>query len=310
LLIVATLFVTNFLVLGSSWNTIGAFTIPLLKEFGWTHAKVASLWTIFGLFMGISPLLAGFLLDWIEARIVICAGMTITGTAFLLVSRSHSYPYLMAAYLMMGVGVGAATLVPAALVITNWFREKRGFPLGIVMAGTTVGGMILQSLSGYLIVALGWRTTYRIYSLPLFILLPLVWALVRSYPPGDPGFSARRSDRALAVPGLEAGEALHTRSFWLISLIQFDAGYVVGGAFVPAISYLTHIGYGYIYATLAASMVMGSGAAGKLLMGVVADRIGVRQTFVLNAALLALGYPRCWAPMREYSWCSTSWSTG
>jgi hypothetical protein len=60
----------------------------------------------------------------------------------------------------------------------------------------------------------------------------------------------RPDNLALAVPGLEAGEAIRTRSLCLISLIQFDAGYVVGGAFVPAISYLTHLGYGYLYATL------------------------------------------------------------
>jgi hypothetical protein len=65
--------------------------------------------------------------------------MAITGTAFLLVSRSRSYPYLMAANLMMGVGMGTAKLVPAVSVTANWFRKRGDFPLVIVMARRSAG---------------------------------------------------------------------------------------------------------------------------------------------------------------------------
>jgi hypothetical protein len=48
--------------------------------------------------------------------------------------------------------------------------------------------MILQSLSSYLIVALGWRTTYRIYALPVFLLMPLAVSDGAKLSAGDQGF--------------------------------------------------------------------------------------------------------------------------
>ena len=58
---------------------------------------------------------------------------------------------MLLAYTMLGLGLGFSTFVPTALVISNWFGERRGIALGIVMGGQSLGGMVMAPLVGYAI---------------------------------------------------------------------------------------------------------------------------------------------------------------
>ena len=40
-----------------------------------------------------------------------------------------------------------ATLLPAALVVANWFQVKRGTAMGVAIAGVSVGGMIMVQVA-------------------------------------------------------------------------------------------------------------------------------------------------------------------
>ena len=48
--------------------------------------------------------------------------------------------------------------VPALVAPVNWFIKKRGRALGIATSGGGLGGVFVPFL-GWLIVAVGWRTT-------------------------------------------------------------------------------------------------------------------------------------------------------
>ena len=73
-IIVASLFVTLLLVFGSGYNTAGVFVTPLIKDFGWKRAKVSFLQSLLAVSAGIFGPLAGWLLDRVEARIVMLGG--------------------------------------------------------------------------------------------------------------------------------------------------------------------------------------------------------------------------------------------
>src|SRR5438445_11372835 len=89
--VVASLFVTLFLIFGSGYNTAGVFFAPLLKHFGWTRARVSILQTALALSAGFSVPLIGWLLDRIEARIVMATGAAAAGIGFLLASSANSF---------------------------------------------------------------------------------------------------------------------------------------------------------------------------------------------------------------------------
>jgi MFS family permease len=58
---------------------------------------------------------------------------------------------LIGAYVLLGFGIAAGTVLPASLVIANWFTERRGTAMGLANAGSTTGGMVMTLAAGFLI---------------------------------------------------------------------------------------------------------------------------------------------------------------
>jgi len=78
-LIVASLFVTLFVVFGGGYNTAGVFFAPMRRYFGWSSTRQSSLQTILALTAGVAVPFIGWLLDQLEARLVMSAGIVVGG---------------------------------------------------------------------------------------------------------------------------------------------------------------------------------------------------------------------------------------
>ena len=111
-LVVGALFVSLFFVWGAA-NAGPVFFVPLLKEFGWSRERLSTLFGASALATGASGPFIGWLLDRIEARIVMVTGSVICGAAFLLASRVHSFGLMPSAYAVLGAGIGTATVLHA-----------------------------------------------------------------------------------------------------------------------------------------------------------------------------------------------------
>ena len=287
-LVVGSLFVTLFLVFGSGYNTAGVFVIPLVNQFGWSRAQVSLLQTALALSAGLVVPLVGWLLDRLEAWLVIATGAAVTGIGFVLASRAEGFAPMVSAYVLVGVGLGAATLLPVSLVVANWFGTRRGLALGVAMVGTSTGGLVMTLVAQRAIEHGGWRDGYLALAAPVFVIVvPLVAATVRTRPPGGPGSSV--AEAASALPGLEVRAALRARSFWLIALVQFFYSFAAGGTNLHAIAYLSDIGYSAARAALFMSLVLGIAGVGKLSFGALADRVGGRRALVVNFLACACG---------------------
>jgi MFS family permease len=288
------LFVALFLLWGSAFNTAGLFIPPLVKQFGWNRTRVSLLFAVLALASGLSSPAAGRLLEWTEARLVIAAGAILSGLGLIAASRASSFTPMLLAYVTVGLGLGFSTFVPAALVVSNWFGERRGMALGIVMGGQSLGGMVMAPLVSYAIASSGWRAGEVLLAAPMFLIVtPLVLGFVLTRPPDSASVAAEVThanarDLMDAVPGLEIAQALRTRSFWMIILAQLFFPLAAAGAFVHMVAYLIGIGYGEAVAALSLSLVLLFATIGQPLMGVVADRIGGRAALALAFALLAI----------------------
>ena len=110
---------------------------------------------------------------------------------------------MIVAYLLLGVRIAAGTVLPASLVIANWFSVRRGLAMGIANAGSTTGGMLMTLVAGYAIRHWGWRAAYLTLGTPMIVVvIPLVLMLVRSRPPGEVRLTvAQAADR---LEGFEA----------------------------------------------------------------------------------------------------------
>jgi len=128
--IAASLFLALFLLWGSGFNSTGLFIEPLLKQFGWGRTQVSPLIAALAFASGVSSPLAGRLLERLETRIVIVAGALLSGAGLVVASRANTFAPMLAAYTILGLGLGLSTFVPTALVISNWFGERAASPWG------------------------------------------------------------------------------------------------------------------------------------------------------------------------------------
>ena len=216
-------------------------------------------------------------------------GVFAIGVGLVLISLSRS---LWAAAGVFGllVAPGAIALGPLVgqAMVTNWFEQTRGWALGIVSAGTTVGGVLIPPLAASLIDGFGWRVALGTLGLAeCLFMFPIVLCLVRDRP--DETESARPEERIVedlevrdggrSAEGtvLSSGELLRDPRLWLVGVtfgLLFSAGMVSTVFTVP---YATELSVPLVGGAIIASLRASSAAAGKIVLGTASDRYGVAK---------------------------------
>jgi len=211
--VVASLFVSLFFVMGGSAFTVGLFFPPLIQTFHWSHGRLSLMYTAFALAMGLASPVAGWLIDRTGVKLVMTVGAAMVGVGYIAASQVHSFGPLVTAFLVIGAGVGSSTLVPTAVVAARWFTEGRALALGVSIAGTSIGGMVMPLVVEHVIATRGWRSALVTIAVPdLVIALPLILAGVR-LPSEQPIVREATPAQPETLPGLDLLPALLTVSF-------------------------------------------------------------------------------------------------
>ncbi len=290
--VVASLFIALLLVLGPTASTISFYFASFVKLFGWTHAQVSLIATVFNLAMGLSAPAAGWLLDSIDASLVMGSGAVLVMMGLLMSSRAQSLSPVLWAYGLIGAGVGSSTMVPASVVATNWFRQRRGLALGSTMAGAAAASVTMPLVINHLLLTYGTRTTLALSAIPiLVVVLPLVLMVVRTRPaqPDQTGACGPQQQGAGGVGGLEFRQAVRTAPFWLLVAVQLCFGAGFGGLHYHFVPMVLSAGYSQSTAAVLMSLASAVAVASFFLIGIAADRFGGRATLAWSMALLGVG---------------------
>src|ERR1019366_7615188 len=179
-IIVGAIFVTMFFILGAI-NAGSVFFVPILKHFGWSRAKLSIVFSIGWVTGGAAGPLIGWLADRINPKKMMIVGATITGLAWLVLSRATNFGEFLAINGLFGICVGASTVIPCSIVIASWFQARRGLAMGIAFAGSTLGGAVMAVVANYAVGLGGWRVGYVTIGLPILIVVaPLIVIFIRT----------------------------------------------------------------------------------------------------------------------------------
>jgi MFS family permease len=177
------------------------------------------------LLAGIFSLVIGLLVQRFKIKTLMAAGCVVLGSGLLLYSFANSPIFVYASHCLLGLSLGLVGVMIQTVLISNWFRRKRGLAMGIVLTGTSFGGALIPALATPLISSYGWRTAMQTLSLAVWlILLPAVLFFVRDRASDvGAGFDgdapvANTFGEKPALTGLTLGEALKTPTFWILSL--------------------------------------------------------------------------------------------
>jgi len=163
-------FITLALVYGV-WYSFSVFFVALLKEFGWSRSIGAGAFSIFIIVSGVIGPYVGNLVYSAGARKVVILGSLLLGAGLALCSTTQaSWQFYIFFSVITAVGLGTTGWVPNVALVQQWFRGRKGLPMGIISSGIGIGILGCVPLIQYLITRAGWRMAYR----TMAIFIPLV----------------------------------------------------------------------------------------------------------------------------------------
>lgn len=269
--------------------SLAIFLEPISADTHWSRAGISSAMTLNFLVMGVGGFLWGAATDRFGARIVVLAGALLLGLALVLASRTDS---LLAFQLTYGVLVGLAAsafFAPMIATTTAWFETNRSLAVSLVSAGMGVAPMTISPFARWLISAYDWRTAMFDIGLLAWVLLLPAALLVRSAPvpaAGGPAAGAGARDAGVTV-----GQAFRSTQLLVLGLTFFACCAAHSGPIFHMVSYAMVCGVAPMAAVSIYSVEGLAGLGGRLLFGVLADRLGVKPVLVagllVQAAVIA-----------------------
>ena len=203
------------------------------------------------------------------------------------------------ASIVIGVGAAGTYLIPPSVILTNWFEEKRGLAIAITFTGAGIGGAVFGPLLTYLMGTVGVSRSFLFMGIiSAILILPITIFLLR-LTPQEKGLLpfGKINDETEKNPqdevliektgGLTIGQALKTSSFWMLafSILFFAAATLGVNMHIP--NYFTTAGYSAAFAAgifAASNFIL---TFGKLALGSVIDRYGVRNSMYF---IFAIGF--------------------
>lgn len=289
--VVAVVFLAQLLAIGTTSYGFGLLVKPIAAEYGLARADVNSgLILLLAGMAAASPFL-GRALDRLPGRMLIAGGALTFALGCAAIAWSRSL-WLMAVAAFLPLAAGAAALGPlsASTLTARWFDRDRGRALGVVSVATSAGGLIVLPPMAFLVDAFGWRMALAIMGAVIAILVvPLALLVLRERDAGQvaPADAAAPPSLPAALPGRRwsARELLGTRDFWLLTIC---IGLIMGvdqALLASIVPHGTDRGLSLQAASLLVSAISGSAVAGKLVIGVLSDRMDMRWLLIAVAAL-------------------------
>jgi len=313
--IVLAAFLNLFFSVGILYYGFPVFYPSLVDSLGFTRSQLTQGFLIgFVVAALLFGVLAGALIDRWGATRVIRVGIWFVGLSLILMgSMTRLWQYYLLCVTEV-IGYVLTGPIPNQVLISNWFRLRRGRAMGYAYLGLGLGGAISPLLINVLIQSFGWRHAFQIIgALILLVLFPVAQWVTRSnphelnlLPDGVVGVVVTRANEAGAtagsgpVPilGIELSRAVRTRNFWLILVACTLTIGAIGAVTQHLILFLKDHGYSQSAASRVSSALLVSSLAGRVIVGYFADRYTAKNVMALFYLALGLAIPLLLLPTR------------
>jgi EmrB/QacA subfamily drug resistance transporter len=129
--------------------------------------------------------------DMLGYRRIFLIGSAWSTAAFLLCAAAPSYPWLLAARVMQGIGAALALSCGPALATSLYPETERTRVLGLYTMAFGIGGALGPVLAGHLVAAFGWQAVFWFRAPIAFAAFVLAWGLPSTRPQGSARFDTQ-----------------------------------------------------------------------------------------------------------------------
>jgi MFS family permease len=274
--------------------TVSVYIDSYIAEYGWSRTTVSTMYSLGTFAAGMLMGAVGRLIDRHgHRRISVIIAVTF-GLALLLMSAVTSTTTLLAGFFLIRLlGQGSMGLIGGTLV-PQWFIRRRGRAVSILSLFGAFSMATFPIINIWLIQRVGWQNGWRTWTIITWLLVaPLFHLLIRTRPedvglhpdnekPPDPtegGAPAQEEHWTL-------GEALRTRSFWLLNYVTVIPSAIITGCVFHQISILGQAGLTPETAALISTVTSLVNLPIVLLAGGLADRYPVKYLMAAAQGLL------------------------
>lgn len=299
--IVAIAFVCGALSNGVAFWAVGALAVPMTTDLGWSRSAYFGAMTVRSLLSGLSAPVLGPLQDRrLGPRLILLGSGVSLGVA---VMGLAAVTELWQLYLLFGV-LGSVSVIGAndmlsGTVVPKWFVRRRGIALSVATAGTAMGALLAPAVIALILAFTTWRDAWLLLGGATLLVVGGLSLLVRTrpedvglLPDGEPapppsaGLPA--PSRHADEPAFTRGQAMRSRTFWLIVLAWSLSSIGLGGFHIQWLPYFSDLGFSLGDAALATTVYGLGSVTGRFLWGFTTTRYSVRRLLTVQSLLTGL----------------------
>jgi MFS family permease len=281
----------GFSVVGMSIYSLGAFFVPLHKEFGWDRTLISSGTMVYATTSLLCQFGVGWMIDRWGARRIALVGVILSAVAFALFATADgSRSGWLLLWLVYSLSIQLMLTATWSSAVASEFEAGRGLALAFTLGGSAVSGAVAPIAATTLIAAYGWRTAYVVIGFGVGAVVFLTSWL----------FFYSRSDRlrstasampeAADLPGLTLAEAVRSPAFYKLSFGIFFGYVMTIAVLVHMLPILEADGLKPTQAAGIAAFFGIFAMVGKLICGALVNRFPGHLIAAAGAAVPIAGY--------------------
>jgi len=288
--------IVGTLMMAASYGLMYSFSVffkPMAEYFNWDRATMSAVYSTSIVSRGALSIGAGWLADRFGARkIMIIAGILLA-LGFLLSSQVKDLWQFFITYALIVSSGLSGTFGIVTAVTSRWFMKRRGLALGIVSSGVGLGTLLIVPGAERLIAIFDWSTAFIICGAVSGIVMVGSALFLRQAPVSTPaaGVSSQSSSSPAPEPqGSGLGAALRSSNLFLLLFAFLLFFLCTQMVMVHLVNYATDLGISPLVAATLISLIGVVSIAGRMIVGVSADRLGVNNTLILTHVFLLVAY--------------------
>src|SRR5262245_3541493 len=266
---------------------LSVFLQPMSEAMGWSRTGISTTALVNWLCMGVSAFIWGALSDRFGTRAVVLSGGVLLGLGLVTASRATTLGQFQ---LLFGVLVGVAAgsfFAPLVATTTRWFTRNRSLAVALVSAGLSLGSTVVGPLARWLITSYDWRTAMLVIGdLAWLLIIPAALLVREPAPSADPAAPAAATPSD--DPGFTVAQALTSPQLAAIALAFLACCAAHSGPIFHMITHAIDHGVSAMVATTVLSVAGLSSLGGRIVCGLIADRIGAKRMLLIGLTMQAV----------------------
>jgi MFS family permease len=256
--------------------------------FNWDMASLNDPYAVCCLMFTVAMVFAGRIQDKLSPRVTAVIGGLLTGAGLIVISQSNALSAWILGFGVLtglGLGFGYASATPPAI---KWFpASKTGMIAGIVVAGFGLASVYIAPLANFLIAKFGLSQSMLMFGVAFMAVVCVLSMFLVNPPQGYvPANAASTNQGAVAPPppvNYFPTQMLKTAAFyklWVMYFIGAGAALIIIGG----VAGMAKKSMGDLAWVVVALMAVGN-AGGRIVAGVVSDKIGRTRTLLITMSL-------------------------